>query len=170
MNVYEFAMQMEEDGYEYYLKLADATTAPGLKTIFTDLARDEKKHYSLFRDLREGKAARPPAESGSLETAKNIFRSLAGDPVDTADIPSILDGYRHAMELEAKSYEFYVDAARKEPDEEVKEVLMKIAAEEQDHFNILENVYNFVNAPNQNLEWAEFSNIGEFSQFGRDPD
>ena len=36
MNVFDFAMQMEDNGYEYYTGLARAATLPGLKTIFTD--------------------------------------------------------------------------------------------------------------------------------------
>ena len=49
-------------------------------------------------------------------------------------------------------------------------VLLRIAEEEHEHFNILENVFNFVNAPNQYLAWGEFSNLDEFRNFGRDVD
>ena len=51
-----------------------------------------------------------------------------------------------------------------------KKLLLQIAEEEHKHFTILENVYNFVNAPNEQLEWGEFSNLGEFRQYGRDLD
>jgi hypothetical protein len=29
------------------------------------------------------------------------------------------------------------------------------------------NIYDFVNAPTDDLEWAEFSNLDEFHNFGR---
>jgi len=74
------------------------------------------------------------------------------------------------MQLEADSFRFYEQAAEKENDPEVKALLLKIAGEEHQHFNILENLYNFVNAPNQHLEWGEFSNLGELRQYGRDID
>jgi len=52
----------------------------------------------------------------------------------------------------------------------VRSLLLKIAGEEHKHFNILENIFHFVNAPNQYLAWGEFSNLDEFRQFGRQVD
>jgi hypothetical protein len=37
-----------------------------------------------------------------------------------------------------------------------------MAVEERKHLHILENIFDFVNAPNQSLVWAEFSNLNEF--------
>jgi len=71
------------------------------------------------------------------------------------------------MKLEADSFRLYEDAATKEAGAEVKSLLLKVAEEEHKHFNILENIYRFVNAPNRYLAWGEFSNLGEFRQFGR---
>ena len=74
------------------------------------------------------------------------------------------------MKLEAESFRLYENAAGQESDANIKSLLLKIAAEEHKHFNILENLFNFINAPNQQLAWAEFSNLDEFRQFGRDLD
>jgi len=82
----------------------------------------------------------------------------------------VLEAYQYAMKLEADSFHFYEEAAEKETDPVVKKLLTQVAMEEHQHFTILENVYNFVNAPNEYLEWGEFSNLGEFRQFGRDVD
>jgi len=170
MNVFDFAIEMEDNGYAYYKELAQKATVPGLKTIFTELAVDEKKHSAVFQALRDGAKEGFMAESSSLEKAQNVFKLLPRGDEGLKDIGDVLAAYQHAMKLEADSYHFYVDAAGKESDPEIKALLERIAAEEQDHFNILENVYNFVNAPNQTLEWAEFSNISEFHQYGRDTD
>ncbi|NLC70291.1 MAG: hypothetical protein GX751_02900 [Desulfuromonadaceae bacterium] len=48
--------------------------------------------------------------------------------------------------------------------------MKKIAAEEEKHFQLVENLFRFTNAPNQYLAWGEFSNISEFSNFGRHVD
>ena len=42
MNVFDFAMEMEDNGYVYYSNLARTATLPGLKTIFSSLAEDER--------------------------------------------------------------------------------------------------------------------------------
>jgi rubrerythrin len=170
MNVFDFAMQMEDNGYEYYTGLARAATLPGLKTIFTGLAEDEKKHLAIFKALKEGTSAPESPGSTALDTARNVFLLLPRGEEGLQGITDALPAYRHAMQLEADSFRFYEEAAAKESDPDVKALLLQIAGEEHKHFNILENVYHFVNAPNQHLEWGEFSNLGEFRQYGRDTD
>ena len=170
MNVFDFAMEMEDSGFVYYTNLARSSTLPGLKTIFSDLAADERKHFRLFRDLKEGHGTEAMSESKALETAKNVFLQLPRTGEGLSDITGALPAYKHAMKLEADSFRFYEEAAGKETNPQVKALLLQIAAEEHKHFNILENVYNFVNAPNHHLEWGEFSNLGEFRQYGREVD
>ncbi|MDW7644568.1 MAG: ferritin family protein [Desulfuromonadales bacterium] len=166
MNVFEVAMKMEDDGKAYYQKLAAQTAHEGLQRIFLQLAEDEQKHRDIFKSLKE-KTPASMQKSTALEQAKNVFETLIAARADLI-IAGDLDGYRHAMKLEADSFRFYEEAAAKEQDNKVKELLLQIAGEEQKHFNILQNVYDFVNAPNQFLAWAEFSNLGEFRNFGRD--
>jgi len=170
MNVFDFAMEMEDSGYEYYSDLARTSSQPGLKTIFNSLAEDEQKHFNLFRSLKEGNPAALKAESKTVARAKNIFKELTANAAAASQPGSTLEAYQHAMKLEADSFRFYEDAAAREKDEQVKKLLLQIAEEEHGHFTILENLYNFVNAPNENLEWGEFSNLGEFRQYGRDLD
>jgi rubrerythrin len=170
MNVFDFAMEMEGAGKEYYENLARAASLPGLTTIFTRLAEDEQQHYEIFRGLKEGKKNQTMPVSTTLDDVQNVFVKLPRDAKALKDVREALAAYRHAMKLEADSFRLYEDAAAKENDAAVKTLLQKIAAEEHKHYNIIENIYNFVNAPNQHLVWGEFSNIDEFRQFGRDVD
>lgn len=170
MDVFDFAMQMEDNGFDYYTDLAKAATLPGLKTIFTGLAEDEQKHLEILRSLKEGRRGALMPDSSALDTAKNVFLLLPRGEQGLTGIVGNLPAYQHAMKLEAESFRFYEEAADKEADPEVKALLLQIAAEEHRHFNILENVFHFVNAPNQHLEWGEFSNLGEFRQYGRETD
>ena len=170
MNVFDAAMKMEDEGYEYYTSLARAATVPGLKTIFSSLAEDEQRHKEIFQALKQGDMGTDIPESQALETAQNVFSLLPRGQEGLKGITDALPAYKHAMKLEAESFRMYEEAAEKESNPDVKALLLKIAGEEHKHFNILENVYNFVNAPNQHLDWAEFSNLGEFRQYGRDTD
>jgi rubrerythrin len=163
-------MEMEDTGCKYYKNLASAATLPGLKTIFTSLAEDEQKHFEIFKSLKAGNQGQSIAGSKALETAQNIFSLLPRDEGGVKGMAGVLDAYKHAMKLEADSYRFYEEAAAKEADAGIKDLLLQIAGEEQKHFNILENIFDFVNAPNEHLAWAEFSNLGEFGSFGRDVD
>jgi rubrerythrin len=170
MNVFEFAMQMEVDGKAYYEQLAAQSDQAGLKTIFERLAADEQKHFEIFRALKEEGPAPTMQDSTTLADAQNIFAEKLRQPGPGESVEGDLAGYRHAMKLEADSFRFYEDAAAKEQRTVVKTLLQRIAEEEHQHFTILENIFQFVNAPNQYLAWGEFSNLGEFRQFGRDVD
>ncbi|MCM2264447.1 MAG: ferritin family protein [Desulfuromonadales bacterium] len=170
MNVFDFAMKMEMDGKAYYEKLARQTSLAGLRTIFTRLAEDEQKHYEIFQALRTGGKVQTMQESRAIADAQNIFAELVSGAIAAGGSKDDLAAYRHAMKLEADSFRLYEDTAAKESMAEVKGLLLKIAGEEHKHFNILENIYHFVNAPNQYLAWGEFSNLEEFRQFGRDVD
>jgi rubrerythrin len=108
------------------------------------------------------------ADTTVLEEAKNVFEDLATDKSALVQLKDDLAGYQHAMKLEADSFRLYEEAASKESDPRIKALVLKIASEEQKHFNILQNIFDFVNAPNQYLAWGEFSNLGEFRNFGRD--
>ena len=168
MNIFDFAIKMEEDGKAFYEKLAKNTPHPGLQTIFARLAADEQKHSEIFQALRSGEKKMAMADSTALELAKNVFTALpkgAG-----TDVKGDLESYQYAMQIEAESFRLYEDAAKNEKDAGTKELLLKIAAEEHKHFQIIENIFAFINAPNQYLAWGEFSNLEEFRNFGRSVD
>lgn len=170
MNVFDFAMEMEDSGKAYYESLARDASLPGLKTIFTRLAEDEQRHFEILRDLKVGNKIKPMPVSNLLDAAQNIFSQLPRGTDALKAVTDPLAAYRHAMKLEADSFRFYEETADKESDAGIKGLLLRIADEEHKHFNVLENVYNFVNAPNQYMAWGEFSNLDDFRQFGRDTD
>ncbi|MDD2558743.1 MAG: ferritin family protein [Desulfuromonadaceae bacterium] len=171
MDVFEFAKKMEMDGKNYYLQQAEKISIPGLQNLFRRLAEDEQKHYNVLVRLEKERGATSMDDSPALDEAKNVFEELIASAQKPTQIEGgDLEGYRRAMKLEADSYRFYEQAAAQEQDENVRELLLRIAKEEHKHFNILESVYEFVNAPNQYFVWGEFSNLREFHQFGRDVD
>lgn len=168
MNIFNFAIKMEQDGKAYYDKLAKDATLPGLQKIFASLAEDEQKHYDIFVALRDGGKNVAMADSTVLEFSKNVFAAL---PTESGEaVKDDLDSYSHAMQLEADSFRLYERAAKEEQEEGIERLLLKIAAEEHKHYEILENIYAFANAPNQFLAWREFSNLDQFHNFGRKVD
>ena len=161
MNVFDFALKMELDGKAYYEKLAAETTLTGLKTIFGRLAADEQKHFDTIKAMEAG-AAGAMADTGVLEEAKNVFQGLVGDKDILGGLKKQLDAYRYAMKIEADSVRLYEDMAKREKTAGTAQLLLKIAEEEKKHYNIMENLYDFVLAPQNYLAWGEFSNLKEF--------
>ena len=75
MNIFDFAMKMEQDGKAYYEKLAAETDIVGLKNIFTSLAVDEQKHYETIQAIKTDTKLKM-TDSTVLEAAKNCSRNL----------------------------------------------------------------------------------------------
>jgi len=161
MNVFDFAMQMEMDGKAHYEKLAAGTPVAGLKKIFGMLADDEQKHFDAIQAMKSG-GLDIIAGSTALDEARNVFHGLMDDRTPLGGLKKDLDGYRHAMKIEADSVKLYEDMAKKENRENIVQLLLKIANEEKKHYNIMENLYDFVLAPENFLAWGEFSNLKEF--------
>ncbi|BCR05140.1 ferritin [Desulfuromonas versatilis] len=170
MNVFDFAMKMETDAEAFYKQVAEKSKVQGIRKIFLDLAADEKKHFQMFQALKAQTQATAMEDSPALDNAKNVFAKLIKEKASLGQIQGDLEGYRYALQTEAQGVKFYEDAAKREKNSEVKKLLLRIAEEEKKHFNIIQNVYDFVNAPNEFLAWGEFSNIEEYKQFGRDVD
>ena len=159
MNVFDVAMKMEMDGKAYYQKLASQTDLPGLQTIFHRMAEDEQQHFEVFQALKGGKNLPDLREGTTLAATKNIFENLPRPEVALKNVKDTLAAYQHAMDVEAESQRFYEKAASEETDPQLKQALLKIAAEEKQHFVIMENIYQFITAPNQYLSGAEISNL-----------
>jgi len=159
MNVFDFAMKMEMQGKTIYENLAATSTVPGFKTIFSGLAEDEQKHYNIFRDLKEGKTF-AMTESRMLDKAKSVFGDLMANKEQTVvQLHEDLDAYKVGLKIEADSIRLYEDMAKKEKDPDMVQLYLTIANEEKKHYNIIDNICDFVMRPKYYLEWREFTNL-----------
>jgi len=165
MDVFDFAMKMEQDGEAYYRKLAAEANNTGLSTILNFLAEEEVKHYNIFKRLKGGEIYDVP-ESTLMADAKNIFEELAAKQSESGATPFNFDSsqpqfYRKAQDLEKQSEMYYRDKAEESEDETEKTVLLKIADEEKRHYFMLENIIDFVQHPQQWIEDAEWNKLGD---------
>jgi rubrerythrin len=162
VDIFDFAMKMEVDGKTLYEGIAKRTSHAGLANIFSMLADDEQKHYDTLLDMKNECEKSSMVDSKVLESAKNIFEELVIGKERLDSMKEDLDGYLLAMKIEADSVRFYEDAAAREARDNVKSLLLRIAEEEKKHYNIVENIYDFVLRPKYFLAWREFSNLKEF--------
>jgi rubrerythrin len=160
MNVFDYAIRMEEDGMKLYGKLAEEAQEPELKIIFNLLAAEERRHRDIFESMKKGEDP-SAAVSIALENMRSAFRKL----VERKDPVEILrrdpDGYRHSIKAEEDFIRLYEDLAKKEKNDHVAELLRRIADEERRHLSIMENIFDFVESPKTFLAWGEFSNLNE---------
>ena len=160
INIFEYAMQMEKDGEDYYRQLVRQTANKGMRTILTMLADEEVKHYNAVEKMKTEKPQ--IAETKILTDAKSVFVQIkeSGESFDF-DIKQT-ELYRNAQEIEKKSRDFYMEKANEVTEEYQKEIFLKLADEEKSHYFLLDNIIEFVSKPEQWLENAEFYHLEEY--------
>lgn len=165
MNVYEFALQMEREGEDYYRSLAKDSTSPGLTKIFTMLADEEVKHLKVIESLRQKDPDSTAVESDFLNQVKNIFMDMR----DTREYPRVdstkaTKEYIKACVIEKNSHAFYQEKAEQTQDKHIREIFERLAKEEARHLTIMENIVQFVSRPEPGnwLENAEWHHLEEY--------
>lgn len=154
MDSFDVVMRTDLQGKACYDNLAGSTKVPGLHTVFTGLSADEQKHCDVLRALKAGKPL-PMTNSGMLDRAKRVVLELMGNAERYSRLREDLDGYQFALKIEAESVRLYEEMAKKEQNAEIAQLLLQIANEEKQHYNIMENIYDFVMQPRHYLQWRE---------------
>jgi rubrerythrin len=137
MDVYDYAMQLERDGENYYREAAAACASKGLKKVFTMLADAEVVHFNVFVKMKE---------EGGLEGVNDAQIEL----------------YRKAQDIEKQTEDFYLSKAPLAEGPDEKEVFLRVAGEEHKHYLLLERIIDFVSRPEQWLEDAEFYHLEDY--------
>lgn len=165
MDIYQFAMQMEKDGENYYRQLAREATVPGLAKIFTMLADEEVKHYQMVGKLAQQESNPQLADTRIMNNVKNVFQEMREEKGELSiDTTAASNSYRKACEIEAQSGKFYHEKAEQAADEHQRQILLQLAGEEAQHLRIMENILEFVSRPEPGkwLEDAEWYHLEEY--------
>ena len=139
------AIKMEKEGQSFYLKAMNLTDDPFVKSMFHSLAEDEMRHAEIFRSMADEVGVKPAAleaidKEGPTKRISAVFREAARkvreDLKPDDDQIKILD---IALGMEQKAYDFYHETAQLCDDPKEKEILGKIANEENEHYRILDD-------------------------------
>ena len=160
MDALEFAMRMEKEGEAFYRDLAEKSTTKGFKAIFNMLADDEVKHYDTFMNLKSKNS--PLGQTQILKEAKTIFAKMIADDSIFNQNSSQLHLYQQALENEKKSREFYLQKAGESNEEDLKNILLNIADEEEKHYFLIHNLVELLLRPQTWVENGEFVHLEEY--------
>jgi len=163
MNIYDFAIDFERENQDFYKECAENTSHEDLKKVFLELAEEEKKHENIVRQLKENKEV-DEVEAGILPKAKEAFQKISENmPTGEGVMPDEqVDVYKKAVDLERKSYEFYIEKAEESDSDLVKKTFSRLAEEEKKHERIMDNITEMVDRPNTWLEDAEWNHLEDY--------
>ena len=161
MQIFDFALQMELDGEQYYRNLASQVQYDDLKTVLTGLADDERSHYEL---ILAGKNNHFCSHDATLSLAgqKNVFafdrEFINRNEEAIAKLKDEqIDIYRGALIKEQESVALYKDSLARAGTEAEREICTKLVQEEEKHVAVLENIIEMLNHVHDWVESAEFN-------------
>lgn len=159
MNAYQYAMRMESEAERFYRDLADGISDTTIKNVFNMLADEEVKHFKVFEKMSQNSKL-PNVDDLDISTkVKEIFSDIKGCNRKYSFTDEQVAYYEKAAKIEDDAAQFYIKKAEEMTDPAQKEAFLAIAKEEQKHQELMQNLADFVAAPDAWLESAEFYNI-----------
>ena len=155
MNKLNFALQMEIDGEQYYLKQAELNKNNAMAQVFQILAKAESTHAELIRRL-SGDFAYGFKDDLLPAEPENLFSGLGDFKRDAAYLPGQLEVYRLALDMEQKSIDLYQGMLAETTEESPKKLLAFLIKQEQDHFALFDELVTLLSRPKDWVEAAEF--------------
>ncbi|OGS40606.1 MAG: hypothetical protein A3K77_08170 [Euryarchaeota archaeon RBG_13_31_8] len=155
------AIQMEQEGYDFYQKAAGQTSSEMGKSVFKSLAADELLHLEVFQKLFDKKIGKEEwhslVNSGMKYTDIQVFpkdlEKIEGANPDTNEI----DALRIAMDSEKIAIEYYNEIKQKSKDSELNKIIDEIINQEKNHYQILEGEFHHINSTGY---WFELDYLG----------
>ena len=161
MNLFDYALQMEQQSKDLYEKLAGEARIRGLSGIFTFLADEEAKHFRIVEEMKHRIPAKV-AESTIMSNPGEVFMRLVGRKSWFDLTAEQVKTYQDAQAIENKNRDFYLNKAEEVTDSCQKGILRILAAEEEKHAMLLQHIIEFVSRPKQWLEYAEWYHLEEY--------
>jgi rubrerythrin len=159
MNILECTIKMKQETRGHYERLSEIVSENELKRLFSMLAAAEDEHIGKLIELKNTINIGGEISATTLDESVCVF-SPHIDPRHLAEtLRNDPDAYRHVVQEEEETIEFFDQLKIQAENEEMKRVCQALADKEREHLTMLENIYFFVEEPRTYLEWGEFSNL-----------
>ncbi len=164
------ARKLELDGIEFYEKLAQNCPSPAGRQMFSSFASDEKRHLRVVKQLAEGLGADMSEYPMPRESIRTLFTEAAGELGDYAEATDDeKDAVEVALGMETESYKLYTNSADNAEDDKARELFERLAREENQHYEMLENTLEYLNANQEWFLWKEGALVvGDRTSLGMD--
>ena len=153
VEILDKAIVFEEEGMRFFRDRAQNAPSDLGKRVFQSLAKDEaghKAHLMGLRDdlMRTNKVDSLIADDHEHRAPRDIFEAALAGASDPENPESEeLEILRGAMEVEKRGYTMYSEAAVKVESPQARELFQHLAAEEQNHSQLLHNTYEYMSNP-----------------------
>lgn len=149
----EGAEMREEESIHLYRESSERAQNIGTKAILDELAREEESHFAivseLLRQARAGEAVPSldiPESTDAKDFLEGTFKhhALAQFHAEIASVDKMLE---KAVENELESFNLYSRMADTASEPETASVFRYLASQENKHFDMVNNLLNFMGNP-----------------------
>ncbi|HZW98085.1 MAG TPA: ferritin family protein [Bacillota bacterium] len=160
MNIYGKAIQLEQEGAEYYDEQAAKHPNTAISSVFKVLADAERKHEAVILSYQQNKGFEEPEATLPLE--KTFFADAADVDSEIFLVPRALDAYLTALEMEQKSIDMYQELLQESEDDDEKALLTWLIKEEKLHYVQIDTLAEMIRNGDDYVTHAMFANPKEY--------
>jgi rubrerythrin len=153
IEILEQAITFEEEGMRFFTERAEQASTALERNVLRSLAKDEAGHRAYLAKLRDDLVATHKIEAlveddHTHRPPREIFETALAS-VDDPESPEghELEILRGAMEVEKRGFSMYTEAADRVEAPRARELFLHLAAEEQNHYQLLHNTYTYLSNP-----------------------
>ncbi|MCX7988809.1 MAG: ferritin family protein [Thermodesulfovibrio sp.] len=157
MKSVEIALKMETDAVKFYTEASGKVSHPVGKKMFLTIAEDEKNHIKMIEEVLKG-IELTIKEANPIKTVKTIFEEMKDKMMERVKaLSDDLEAFRIAMDMEKEGIEFYKKVINEVTTEKEKKLFERLIFEEEQHYKIFSETYNFMKDTGNWFMWKEFS-------------
>ena len=154
LDILDRAINFEETGMAFFLDRAENAPSELERNLFRSLAEDEKGHKAFLVQLKEQLLANnnpddmQPEADDDHKSPREIFEVALESVKDPyAAEAAELEIIKGAMEVERNGYTMYTKAVASVQSQRAKDIFQALAREEQHHYSLLKNTYDYMADP-----------------------
>jgi rubrerythrin len=154
------ARKLEMDGIEFYTGAAEQCGVLSGKRMFESFAADERRHLKVIREVAEGLGVDIEGMPMPRDEIRTLFTTATenlGDYVEATE--GERDAVQVAMGMEKESYDLYAGQAETAQAELARQLFERLAREENQHYEMLENTLEYLNSNEEWFLWKEWALI-----------
>ncbi len=155
MNAIEIAIKMEKDAIKFYTEASEKSSHLVGKKMFLSIAEDEKRHLEMLSQIFKEMNV-TIKDVNPMNNMRTVFETLKDKMQEKIQATSDeLDVFNIAMHMEKEGMEFYKKAGSEAKTEKEKALFERLVKEEQQHYDIFSNTYNFLTDTGNWFMWEE---------------
>lgn len=157
MNAIQIAINMEKDAIDFYTKAAEKTSHPAGKKMFLSVTEDEKRHLQMLSAIFNEVDIKID-EVSPMKNIRTVFETMRDSMMQRVEATKDeLEAFKIAMQMEKEGIEFYKKVQTETNQPKEKALFERLIKEEEQHFAVFSNTFNFMNDTGSWYMWEEHS-------------